>query len=163
MMEKERNIWLGLARIALGILFLWAFFDKIFGLGFSTASGKAWLDGVSPTLGFLKFATKGPFASAYQALAGIPVVDWLFMLGLLFIGTALILGIGMRIAAISGTLLMLLMYGAALPPEHHPFLDEHIIYALLLLGLARARAGHSLGLSGWWSNLHFVRKYPFLE
>lgn len=162
-MKKKTDIIWALVRIALGLIFLWAFFDKIFGLGFSTKSEAAWINGVSPTLGFLKFAAKGPFVGVYQSLIGIAAIDWLFMLGLLGIGLALLLGIGMRLASITGTLLMLLLYGALIPPEHHPFIDEHIIYALVLLGLASARAGHTLGLGKWWSNTSLVKKYNLLE
>ena len=90
-----------LLRIGLGWIFLWAFIDKVFGLGFATEAGKHWLTGASPTMGFLKFGTKGPLAGVFQAMAGSPVVDWLFMLGLLLIGLALILGIGMKIAVVN--------------------------------------------------------------
>ena len=30
-------------RIAMGFIFLWAFLDKVFGLGFATTSDKSWL------------------------------------------------------------------------------------------------------------------------
>lgn len=40
-------------RIALGFIFLWAFLDKVFGLGFSTPSAKAWINGGNPSQGFL--------------------------------------------------------------------------------------------------------------
>src|SRR5690606_11460400 len=114
--NKDNNqadrVW-GLARIGLGFIFLWAFVDKLVGLGFSTCrdavSGsvevmceRAWLNGGSPTGGFLQFGTDGPFADFYQGLAGNTLIDWLFMMGLLGIGLALILGIGMRIAVVSG-------------------------------------------------------------
>ena len=46
--------------------------------------------------------------------------DWLFMLGLAAIGTALLLGIGMRVAAVSGALLYLLMWTVVLPPQTNP-------------------------------------------
>jgi len=105
MENKERYIW-AVLRIGMGWIFLWGFLDKLFGLGFATASEKAWLAGGSPTSGYLNFATSGPFAPLFQSLAGNPVVDWLFMLGLLLLGLALILGIGVKIAGYSGALLM---------------------------------------------------------
>ena len=40
-------------RIATGFIFLWAFLDKLFGLGYSTASAKSWIHGGSPTKGYL--------------------------------------------------------------------------------------------------------------
>lgn len=147
----------------MGWLFLWAFLDKLFGLGFATTPDKAWVAGGSPASGFLQFTTQGPLATFYQSLAGSAVVDWLFMLGLLLIGLALLSGIGVRIAGYSGALLMLLLWAAVLPPEHNPVLDEHIIYSIVLLGLAAVRSGHTLGLGKWWSSIRLVRRYPLLE
>ncbi len=159
---RGKKCWWGVIRICLGLIFLWAFFDKLFGLGFSTTVDKSWLLGNSPTAGFLKFSTQGPLASFYQGLVGNVFVDWVFMIGLLLLGIALTLGIGMRIAAYTGALLMILMYSAALPPKNHPFLDEHIIYALVLLALAASDAGKVYGLGNAWSKSRLVKKYPFL-
>lgn len=156
-------VW-GLLRILLGWTFLWAFVDKVFGLGFATASEDAWINGGSPTFGYLTFATKGPLAEVFQGLAGNPVVDWVFMLGLLGVGVALTLGIGVRIASLSGATMLLLMYAAtAIVPEHNPFLDEHIIYAVVLAGLALAHSGQYLGLGGWWRRTALVSRYQILE
>ena len=57
-------------RLSIGWVFLWAFLDKTFGLGHETASKDAWLNGGSPTSGFLGFATKGPFSGLYHDIAG---------------------------------------------------------------------------------------------
>jgi thiosulfate dehydrogenase (quinone) large subunit len=161
-MKKEEYVW-GSLRIGLGLIFLWAFFDKLLGLGFNTAADKSWLLGNSPTAGFLQFGVHGPFSTMFNALAGSVLVDWLFMLGLLLIGSSLILGIGVKIASYSGALLLLLMWTALLPPEHHPFLDDHIIYALLLIGLSLVKSGRFLGFGKWWSKQKLVKKYPLLE
>ena len=158
---KQQVIW-ALLRISLGWLFLWAFADKLLGLGFDTAPDKSWLSGTSPTSGFLNFATHGPFAGFFQSLAGNAVVDWLFMVGLLGLGIALLLGIGMRIATYGGTLLLFLMWLAALPPTHNPVIDEHIIYILVLIGVSFTNAGRWLGFGKWWSKTRLVKKYPFL-
>ncbi len=119
-------------RISMTLIFLWAFFDKLFGLGFATTVDKAWIAGGSPTTGFLMYATKGPFAGFFQSLAGVGVVDWLFMLGLLFVGLTLILNRYVKWGALAGIVMMLLMYLAVLPPENNPLIDDHIIYALVL-------------------------------
>ena len=47
-------------RLALGFEFLWAFLDKTFGLGYSTPSSQAWINGGSPTKGFLSGAECRP-------------------------------------------------------------------------------------------------------
>ena len=159
---RAARVVAGLTRIALSTIFLWAFFDKLLGLGHETESGKGWVDGASPTAGFLTFAAKGPFKGLYNSIGGAAWADWLFMAALLGIGVALLLGIAMRITAVAGTALMLMMWSAVLPPENHLFMDDHIIYALVLIGLALTRGGHPLGLGGMWQRLPLVRKNPVL-
>lgn len=160
---KEQIVW-GLLRLGMGWIFFWAFIDKVFGLGFATAAGKGWIDGVSPTFGFLKFATHGPLAGMYQAMAGNPVVDWLFMMGCLGVGLAFLLGIGMRIACYSGVLMYIFMYTAGfMPPVHNPFLDEHIMFPLLMIGLTMINAGQWLGLGGWWASTRLVQRWLVLR
>lgn len=159
----KNNIW-GLLRIALGFVFFWAFIDKLFGLGFATAAGKSWLSGGSPTTGFLKMGTQGPFASFFQSLAGSAVVDWLFMMGLLLLGVSLILGIGVKIASYGGSLLLFLMWLALIPPQNNPFVDEHIIYILALLGLGSIPAAdREFSLAKWWLKTKLVKKNPILQ
>lgn len=36
-------------RLTTGFIFLWAFLDKLFGLGFSTPSERAWINGGKPS------------------------------------------------------------------------------------------------------------------
>ena len=50
--KAARYLFAG-TRLALGWIFLWAFLDKLFGLGHSTPSTGAWINGGSPTKGFL--------------------------------------------------------------------------------------------------------------
>ena len=150
-------------RISLGWVFLWAFLDKTFGLGFATKAGKAWIDGGHPTEGFLKFGAKGPFKEFYNGLAGSTAVDWVFMIGLLGIGIALVLGIGMRIAAVSGAVMLVMMWTAVLHPENNPFMDDHIVYALVLGMLALTGAGRTFGLGKVWERLAIVKRFPILK
>jgi thiosulfate dehydrogenase [quinone] large subunit len=157
------SVVLGLLRLAMGWTFLWPFLDKTFGLGHETASADAWIDGGSPTAGFLGNATAGPLAGMYQDLAGQAWADWLFMLGLLGIGVALLAGVATRIAAASGALLLVLMWSAVLPPANNPFLDDHLVYALLLAVLALTHAGRYIGLGRWWEGLPLVRRVPVLR
>lgn len=154
----------GLLRLALGWVFFWAFLDKLFGLGFATPSGKAWIDGVSPTAGYLTNATHGPFAALFKGLAGSAAVDVLFMAGLALIGAALLLGIGVRVACASGIALMALMYvSGSLPPKTNPLVDDHVVYALLLAFLATQPSGDWLGLGRWWASLPPVQAHPWLR
>lgn len=150
-------------RISLGWIFLWAFLDKTFGLGHETTAARAWVNGGQPTKGFLTAATTGPFAGFYRELAGNQVIDWLFMIGLLGIGVALLLGIAMRIAAVTGGLLMVLMWSAVLPPANNLFMDDHLVYALVLVGLALVGAGRTLGLGAAWERVPVVVRHPTLR
>ncbi|MEV4169209.1 hypothetical protein [Nonomuraea sp. NPDC049709] len=147
------------ARISIGWVFLWAFLDKTFGWGLATPAARAWIEGGSPTTGFLKGTGENALGGFFSGLAGLAWVDWLFMAGLLGIGLALVLGIGTRIAAIAGTLMLALMWAAELPLANNPFMDEHIIYAIVLIGLALAGAGGTLGLG----NLPVVRRNNWLK
>ncbi|WP_062205560.1 DoxX family membrane protein [Streptomyces sp. NBRC 109706] len=166
--------FLALLRIAIGFVFVWAFLDKAFGLGYATRSGNAWVDGGSPTRGFLSNVSVGPLESTFQDMAGAVWADWLFMLGLLGIGVAVCSGMGLRIAAVAGSLMMLLMWAAEWPPARHlsdgspsmssnPFMDSHLVYALLLIALALCRAGDTWGLGRFWSRLPVVRTTPWLR
>jgi thiosulfate dehydrogenase [quinone] large subunit len=152
---------LAVLRIMFGFYFLWAFLDKTFGLGFATPGERAWVNGGSPTRGFLS-GVEGPFAGIYNAIAGNALIDILFMVGLLGIGLALILGIGMRVAAISGAILYVLMWTAALPMTTNPILDDHITGAMTLIVLALTAAGTTWGLGTWWARQPFVQKNRWL-
>ncbi|MBN2003522.1 MAG: hypothetical protein JXA21_09220 [Anaerolineae bacterium] len=160
-MDKKARYMLAALRITLGWVFFWAFLDKLFGLGRSTPPGKGWLSGGSPTFGFLSNAARGPLVGMYKAMAGNPIVDLLFMVGLLGLGLALLLGIGLKVASIAGPLLMLLMWVSQLPPATNPFVDDHIIYALILLVLPALEAGRTLGLGRWWAEK--TRAWPILQ
>lgn len=172
--DSVRDIATATLRVVLGFVFLWAFLDKTFGFGYATKSGKGWIDGGSPTEGFLSRVDVGPMAGTLRGWAGDPWADWLFMLGLLGIGIALVLGIGLRIAAVSGTVMMALMWIAEWPPAKHtgsgdatmstnPFAEYHVIYALALIALAAATAGVRYGLGAWWSERSFVQKHRWLR
>ena len=160
-------------RIAFGLTFLWAFFDKTFALGFATGTDQegqvdrfgdaAWINGGSPTEGFLGFAADGPFKDFYNGIAGAAWADWLFMLGLLGIGVALTFGAGVRIAAAAGAVLYVLMWTVVLPPPNNPVLDDHILGAITLVVLALLNAGDTWGLGQWWSRTALARRYPVLR
>jgi thiosulfate dehydrogenase [quinone] large subunit len=164
---------LALLRIAFGLTFLWAFFDKLLALGYHTGYGQdgtldrfgdaAWINGGSPTEGFLKFGADGPFKEFYNNIAGAAWADWLFMLGLLGIGLALTLGIGMRIAAATGALLYVLMWTVVLPPENNPVLDDHLLGAISVVVLAAFYAGDTWGFGKVWARTRIVQDNPVLR
>ena len=148
-------------RVVLGFYFLWAFVDKLFGFGFATPAERAWINGGSPTTGYLS-GVKGPFAGVFNAIAGQAWADWLFMAGLIGIGAALILGIGTRIATVSAVLLLALMYLASFPLETNPIVDEHVVYALAIAALGLLGAGDVYGLGRTWKALPIVQRKHWL-
>jgi len=101
-------------------------------------------------------------AEFYQGLAGNVFVDWLFMLGLLGIGFSFVFGIGMRFMGWIGALLMFMMWSAVQPLKNNPLIDDHIIYALLLIGLGRSNIGDGFSFRTSWRNTAFVQKHPWL-
>lgn len=149
---------LAFLRIVTGWIFIWAFFDKLLGLGFNTPGERAWVNGGSPTYGFLSNAD-GAFAGIFQGMAdAAPFLDWLFMAGLLGIGVALITGAGVKIAAITGVALVFMMYLAQFPlgreqAPTNPVTTAHWLEAAAMIVVAATRAGDTFGLGKWWSRI----------
>jgi thiosulfate dehydrogenase (quinone) large subunit len=163
-------------RIGFGLTFLWAFLDKLLALGFATGKNAetgavdrfgpdAWINGGSPTFGFLNFGVSpdNPFHGFFTSIAGDAWADWLFMAGLLGIGIALTLGFGIRLAAITGTALYLMMWTASLPLANNPVLDDHLLGAATVIALALTLAGDTWGLGKTWAKTDIVRRYPVLR
>ncbi|RMI12981.1 DoxX family protein [Cellulomonas triticagri] len=153
-------------RLGTGFIFLWAFLDKTFGLGYSTPSERAWINGGTPSQGFMKGdAVIGPFKDLFASMAS-PATDVLFMLGMLGVGLAVMLGMGVRVAAWAGSIIMLLMWVAEWPltaGSTNPVMDYHIVYAMALAVVALTLGGDTWGLGKWWGNLPLVQKYGWLR
>jgi len=154
-MFLSSNTLLFLLRIAMGWFFFYAGIVKVLNPGWSAA-------------GFLNNAKTFPEFYAWFAEPSIlPVTDLLNEWGLTIIGVALILGIGVRLASVLGAVMMLLYYFPALQfpyaGDHAYIIDDHIVYALLLLYLAAARAGRILGLERWCLELPMCARYPILR
>lgn len=156
-------VW-SVLRILIGWVFLWAFLDKTFGLGFATAADQAWIAGGSPTLGYLTHATQGPFAEFFQSIATSGLVEWLFMLGSLSIGIALTFGIAVRLGAIGAALMYILFYVSGfIPPEHNPLIDEHITNLVIVVGIYMTMDSQKLGFGSWWRKTALVQRYSILK
>ncbi|MEU5548853.1 MULTISPECIES: DoxX family membrane protein [unclassified Micromonospora] len=164
---------LAVLRVATGLIFLWAFLDKTFGFGYATPAERAWINGGSPTRGFLANVEVGPLQSISHTIAGTWWANVLFMVGLAAIGVALVAGVGLRVAAASGTVMMALMWLAEFPLARftaagdptgstNPLVDYHLIYAVALIALAAAYAGHTWGLGRIWARLPFVQRHRWM-
>jgi thiosulfate dehydrogenase [quinone] large subunit len=171
---RGAGISVGVLRLVVGWTFLWAFFDKLFALGFGTGRNPetdvvdyfgpdAWISGGSPTYGFLTFGADGPFKDFYNSIAGDAWTDWAFMLGLLAIGVAFMFGVATRLATIGGVAMYVLMWTVALPPENNPIIDDHILGAAAVLVLGMLAAGRYLGLGRWWERIPLVQRFPILK
>ena len=176
-----------LMRVALGFTFLWAFLDKALALGFSTGrdpvtgvvdyfGNAAWINGGSPTKGVFAYALNaGWFTGFYEGLGNVtmtaqgPVanpsvwIDVVYMVSMLLIGLGLITGVMTRLAAAGGLVWVAIFYTAtAIWPEHNPVVDEHVLQALILVGLILANAGRYYGLGNIWQRFGFVRDRKYL-
>jgi thiosulfate dehydrogenase (quinone) large subunit len=50
------------------------------------------------------------------------------------------------------------MGSAVLPPANNPFMDDHIVYALVIVAIALAYAGPMWGLGRAYDRLPLVRR-----
>lgn len=154
-MNIEKNIPLFLVRVSLGVLFFYAGITKVLDPSWSAA-------------GYIGSAKS--FVWFYQALlhpSMLPIVNFLNAWGLTLLGLSLLLGLFVRLSSWLGAALMLLYYFVILDfpyPNAHAFLvDEHIVYAFVLILLGQMHAGRVLGLEVWCSNLPICSKYPRLR
>ena len=141
-----------LLRVGMGWFMLYAGVTKITDPAWSAA-------------GYLKEAKTFPLFYQWLLQLGIlPAVNLVNEWGLTLLGISLILGIGVRLSSLLGAALMLLYYFPVLQfpyPNPHSFIvDEHIIYAFILIFLAAIRAGRAWGLENWCANLPICRRFP---
>ena len=154
------RVVLALARLLVGWIFLWASIDLLFGLGYPTDDGM--VSGGSPVVDRLE-AARGPVDGMFEWLAGVPAIEWIAVVGLALVGLAVVLGIGLRLAAAGGAIIALAAFLAGLPPEANPVADRHLVYAAVLVGVAMANGGEELGLGRWWSRRKFVQRHPIFR
>jgi thiosulfate dehydrogenase [quinone] large subunit len=156
-----------LLRISLGLVYLWAFVEQGFGVGYTNTNGATpptygWHFSYNPHLGWISSgfthsptamyigSTHGPLAFIPKDLpSGLDTFGWMFAIGGL--GIALTFGIAMRIAGWGGFALNILLWFSTFPPSGNPVIDgTHTIYALVLLTLMFLHAGNRWGLGRWW-------------
>ena len=163
-------------RIGFGVTFLWAFFDKLLALGYATGNNRETgaVDRFGPDA-WINERQPDPRVPEVRCLRGQLVprllhqhrrrrMDQLALHGgLAGIGFALLFGVGIRIAAISGALLYLLMWAASFPLENNPVLDDHLLGAISVIVLAVTLAGDTWGFGKAWANTNIVRRFPVLR
>ena len=154
-MTKFEKISLFLLRISAGWLMFYAGITKVLDPGWSAA-------------GYLTNAKTFPQFFAWFASPNIlPITNFLNEWGLTILGLSLIFGVFVRLSSLAGVALMMLYYFPVLEfpviAPHSYLVDEHIIYAFVLLYFAAARAGRVYGLEKWCSNLPICSKFPKLR
>jgi thiosulfate dehydrogenase [quinone] large subunit len=146
--SKSFHISFILLRLVTGGVFLEAGLHKIIE-GFSAA-------------GYLANGT-GPFASWFASM--VPAADVLSVLVIVsetLIGIALIFGVFVRLASLSGAVMMLLYYLPYLPPANS-WIDEHIILIFVFVVIIFSGSGYFFGIDRWslslesrWPRLRFI-------
>ena len=102
-------------------------------------------------VGYLNTAKTFPALFHWFASPGVlPVINFLNEYGQILIGLSLIFGVMVRLSSLSGALMMILYYFPVLTfPKigaNSYVVDDHIIYALILVLLAAMRTGRIYGL-----------------
>ena len=162
MEQFTREHLLAILRIAIGLLFLWPFFDKMFGLGFATPHGSGVIDGESPS-SFVVYVTDGLLKDFYNSLAGNAFVDFMMMAALLLIGISLVFGIASKLGTIGAVMFFAVMYTLVLPPTDNPMIDDHIIMILAMLVVYFFGGFEKISFFQKWKDLFLVKRFPILE
>ncbi len=111
------------------------------------------------------------FHMLYGPLVGsplMPLIDFCVKWGHLLIGLSLVSGLMIRVSGVFGILLMLVYWTAHLdfPYVTSPLnfiLDEHIVYAAVIVYLMAVRAGHVFGLDGIAEKIDLIGHNPLLR
>ena len=69
----------------------------------------------------------------------------------------------MKLASLAGATMLILMYLSAFPPQNNPIVDDHIIYALVLLVLANIDSKKATAISSWWNKTQLAKTFSFLR
>lgn len=149
------NLSLFALRIAMGWLMFYAGITKLLN---PTWSAAGYLSGAKTFPEFYAWLTKPEI---------LPITNFMNEWALTLLGVSLILGVFVRLSSLGGALLMILYYFPVLTfPTIKTtafIVDEHIIYALVLLFFAAVKAGRVWGLESWCSKLPVCSKFPRLR
>jgi thiosulfate dehydrogenase [quinone] large subunit len=112
-----------------------------------------------------------PFVGSWSMMAGMPMVDMLVTWGLVLTGLGLILGAFFRWSAFWASVMNLLFWASSLegglmqglPVAHGWVIDSHIVYVMLLFGLAAFGAGRILGVDQYLEEHSFVQEHSRLR
>lgn len=144
---RYSETWLGYAVLSLRLTMGWILFYA----GITKLLDPTW----SAEYLLVETGSKSvPLAGLWRVLAQ----DWLWIVdplnewGETLIGLCFILGAFVRIASALGMVMMTLYYFAHLPLEWGFIVDYHIVYVMIMFGLAAFGAGRILGLDHYLEN-----------
>ena len=144
-------------RLAMAWTFLYAASHQVFVPGWSVA-------------GFLNHTKT--FHAFYSELTGpgiAAVLTFLVEYGHLLIGLSLLTGLMVRVSASFGIMLMLVYWTAHMDFPYvgtgttNLLIDEHIIYAGVLIFLIMKHAGHVWGLDGLIEKYGLLERFPVIK
>ncbi len=143
-------------RLAMAWVFLYAASHQVFVPDFSV-------------VGFLSHTKTFHGLFAYFTTPTMaPVTSFLVEYGHLLIGLSLLTGLLVRVSASFGVLLMVMYWMAHMDfpfisNTNNFLMDEHLVYAGVLIFLVVKHAGHVWGLDAWVEKLKFVQDHPGLK
>ncbi len=154
-MNGGRKFALFILRVSMGWVMFYAGITKILNPAWSAA-------------GYLGSAKTFPaFYQWFLQPSILPATNFVNEWGLALLGVSLILGIGVRAGSVLGAILMLLYYFPVLQfpyiGQNSYIVDDHIIYALVLVYFATVRAGRYWGLENWCASLPICRRFTRLH
>jgi thiosulfate dehydrogenase [quinone] large subunit len=168
-------ITLAAFRIALGLVYLWAFIAQGFGVTYSNQesapaeasadapadygwnfgydSSRGWISSGfqhSPTESYVENNTHGPLAPVVQNLP-TGFIDFIWIFALAGLGIGLTFGIFSNIAGWGGFVLNIFIWLSTFPPSSNPLIDgEHVAFALSILLFMWLEASNYWGFGRWW-------------
>lgn len=121
--------------------------------------------------GYLNNIPAGNPFGFWSMMAGVPMVDMLVTWGLLLTGLGLIFGALFRWSAFWASVMNLMFWASSLegglmqglPIAHGWVIDSHIVYIMLLFGLAAFGAGRILGVDQYLEQYDFVQEHDWLN
>jgi thiosulfate dehydrogenase [quinone] large subunit len=156
--------WLGYAVVFMRIAMGWILFQG----GITKVLDPSW-----SAAGFLLHGIPegNPLAGMFASMAGNPMIDFLNAWGLTLTGLGLMLGALVRWNAFWGAIMMLFYWAASLtggiseffPIAHGWFVDDHMVYAVLLFGLGAFGAGRILGVDAYLEKSKVVKGNGWLK
>lgn len=130
------------------------------------------LDPTWTAAGYLTNVPSGnPFVGLWSMMAGVPMVDMMVAWGLVLTGLGLMLGAFFRWSAFWASVMNILFWASSLkggllqglPVAHGWVIDSHIVYIMLLFGLAAFGAGRVFGVDRYLEDTEVVKDNTWLR